>query len=264
MIRMTGWLLAFGVAAGYGPAWAQEREEERKQEGEKREEPAPKKRDGDRPREGERKEVDRPREGERPVRRDGDREEGERPVRRDGDRREGEKPPVRRDGERREGERPVQRDGDRPREGERREVDRPRDGERAREGDRPREGERPVRRDGDPRPARGEEREVEKPAPAEPPIPVDEKVAPKSEPQPSYVGRVQSVFKDGVNTLLTLKVPGRTPSETSVQMQAATTVSYYGLEKPQEQPTVGYLAYVWLKPGSTDVASAVRFTAEKK
>lgn len=235
-----------------------------RREGERKEgdRPAPAKREGV---EGDRKEGDRP----APVKREGegDRREGEKPaVRRDGDRKEGGERPAVRDGERREGDRPVVRDGDRReggerpavREGERREGERPvlRDGER-------KEGERPVRRDGDPKPER-ENAAREKPAPAEPPIALDDRVVSKNEAQPSLVGRVQSVFKDGGNTLLTLRVPGRSPAEVSIQVQAATSVSYYGLEKTQEQPTAGYVAYVWLKADSKDVASGVRFTAEKK
>ena len=284
MKRMLACLLAFGVAVGYGPVWAQEKDEEKKQEGEKpaakkdgekgREAPAPKKREGDREggkegpapakKDGERKEGEKP----APAKRDGEKKEGEgdkaAPAKRpagEGERKEGDKAaPAKRaggEGDRKEGEKavPAKREGG---EGDRKEGEKPavRDGER-------KEGEKPVRRDGDPRPARGVG-EGEKPAPAEPPIAVDDRVISKNEAQPTLVGRVQSVFKDGGNTLLTLRVPGRSPVEVSIQIQSATSVSYYGLEKTQEQPTAGYLAYVWLKSGSKDVASSVRFTAEKK
>jgi len=102
------------------------------------------------------------------------------------------------------------------------------------------------------------EKPVEKPAPkpAENAFVVDETVVAKTEKQPDLGGRVISLFEDGPLILITirqgtLEVPFYIPKEAAV--------TYVSLEKPDQKPTVGYLVYAWLKPGSKDSAAAVRF-----
>jgi len=78
---------------------------------------------------------------------------------------------------------------------------------------------------------------------------------PKGEKLPDLGGRILSAFPDGPMTLVTLRqgneeIPFFLPKEAAV--------TYVGLEKPDQKPTVGYLVYVWLKPNSKDTAAVVR------
>ena len=68
-------------------------------------------------------------------------------------------------------------------------------------------------------------------------------------------GRVLSVFPDGALTLVTIR---QVNEEIPFYLPKDAAVTYVGLEKPDRKPSVGYIAYVWLKPGSKDTAAAVR------
>jgi len=109
-------------------------------------------------------------------------------------------------------------------------------------GERNREGERPVEK-----------------APAKPPV-VEEAVIDKGVKPPDLGGRVLSVFEDGATTLVTIRQGG---SDVVFYIPKDAAVSYVGIEKQDQKPTEGYLATVWLKPGSKDMAATVRFAPAK-
>ncbi|HXX92976.1 MAG TPA: hypothetical protein VEN81_05040, partial [Planctomycetota bacterium] len=107
---------------------------------------------------------------------------------------------------------------------------------------------------------------VEKPKAPEPPpeppkpFPVDEAIVPKGEKYPDLGGRVLSVFADGPMLLVTIR---QNQEELPFYIPQDATVTYVGLEKPDQKPRAGYLAYVWLRPGSKEIASSVRFGRSK-
>jgi hypothetical protein len=105
--------------------------------------------------------------------------------------------------------------------------------------------------------AKTEEKPAPKPEekPARP-FPIDESVVPKGEKLPDLGGRVLSLFPDGPTTLVTIR---QVNEEIPFYLPKDAAITYVGLEKPDQKPTVGYLIYVWLKPGSKDTAAAVRF-----
>jgi hypothetical protein len=108
---------------------------------------------------------------------------------------------------------------------------------------------------------------ADKPVPApvssdDKPIPTNDKVVTGTDKAPSLVGRVLSVFPEGENTLVTLRVPKT--GEVAIRITKETVVAYFDIpNKADEKPTVGYIGYVWIKDGSTDAAANVRFTVEK-
>jgi hypothetical protein len=119
--------------------------------------------------------------------------------------------------------------------------------------------------------AKASEKPAEKPKPpevkppeppAEPPkpFPVDESIVPKGEKYPDLGGRVLSVFVDGPTILVTIR---QNNEELPFYIPKDAIVTYIGLEKPDQKPRVGYLAYAWLRPGSKDTASSVRFGRSK-
>ena len=100
------------------------------------------------------------------------------------------------------------------------------------------------------------------PPPPEPPrpFPVDESIVPKGGKYPDVGGRVVSLFEDGPTLLVTVR---QNNEEIPFYLPKDAAVTYVGLEKPDDRPKVGYLAYAWLKPGSSDTASIVRFGRPK-
>jgi hypothetical protein len=119
--------------------------------------------------------------------------------------------------------------------------------------------------------AKGPEKPTEKPKPPEvkppekpveppKPFPVDESIVSKGEKYPDLGGRVLSVFVDGPTVLITIR---QNNEELPFYLPKDANVTYIALEKPDQKPRVGYLAYVWLRPGSKDTASVVRFGRSK-
>jgi hypothetical protein len=102
------------------------------------------------------------------------------------------------------------------------------------------------------------EKLVEKPVekPVERPFPVDPAIVGKDEKYPDLGGRVLSVFDDGPSLLVTIQ---QVAFEVPFYIPKDAKVTFVGLEKPEQKPTVGYLVYVWLKAGSKDTAEVVRF-----
>jgi hypothetical protein len=113
-----------------------------------------------------------------------------------------------------------------------------------------------------PKPAEGvKPPEPPKPPPEPPkPFPVDESIVTKGEKYPDLGGRVMSVFDDGPLILVTVRQNGE---ELPFYIPKDATVTYVALEKFEQKPRVGYLAYAWLKPGSKDTAAVVRFGRPK-
>lgn len=107
-----------------------------------------------------------------------------------------------------------------------------------------------------------------KPKVADGPIRIDPKVVGEGNPAPGVVGRVSSVFSDGVTTMLTLRVPpkkeGTVAVEASIFVRATAKVRYVGLAADVTRPTKGMVAYVWLKDGSTTDAATVAFTPDRE
>ena len=64
------------------------------------------------------------------------------------------------------------------------------------------------------------------------------------------------MFDDGPVTLVTIEQAG---VELPFYLPKGAAVTWVGIEKPDQKPAVGYLAYAWLKPGSKDTAREVRF-----
>jgi hypothetical protein len=87
--------------------------------------------------------------------------------------------------------------------------------------------------------------------------PYDEKIVGKDEQAPDFSGRVASVFQDGPTTLVSVRRGGE---ERPIFIARDTKVVYLDFTKPEERPTAGYGAYVWLKAGSPDAAAVVKFT----
>jgi hypothetical protein len=97
------------------------------------------------------------------------------------------------------------------------------------------------------------------------PIAIDETVVSRNEKEPDLVGRLRSAFVDGRTILLNLRVPA-SPGEEARDVAIFAEESsfrYVGLEKDQQKPFSGYIAYVWLKADSQEKAQSVRFAREK-
>jgi PA14 domain-containing protein len=94
----------------------------------------------------------------------------------------------------------------------------------------------------------------------EKPLVVDETIVGKDEKQPELGGRILSVFEDGPSTLVTIRQGG---ADVVFYIPSDAEISYVGLEKSDQKPTAGYLVYVWLKPGSKEMAGKVRFARAK-
>jgi hypothetical protein len=77
--------------------------------------------------------------------------------------------------------------------------------------------------------------------------------------KPSLAGTVVAI-SDGGKTLTVQSPPakkGQPPRRTTVRLTAETHLDYFGVPAKAHKPTVGYLARVWLKEDSTDVAARV-------
>src|SRR5262249_48176931 len=53
-------------------------------------------------------------------------------------------------------------------------------------------------------------------------------------------------------------------TRTEIKLTERTRLSYAGVEKDGEKPTVDYLAFVWLKPEAKDTAVEIQFHDKKK
>jgi hypothetical protein len=78
--------------------------------------------------------------------------------------------------------------------------------------------------------------------------------------KPSLTGKVVQVASDGKG--FTLEAPptrkGEKPARHAIELQARTEITYFGVPREGEKPTVGYIAVVWLKANSTTAAAEVR------
>src|SRR5262249_38461974 len=96
--------------------------------------------------------------------------------------------------------------------------------------------------------------------------PVEVSAAPGKAPsgKPSFSGTVVEAAADGKG--FTLEAPparkGEKPQRHAIELGARNEITYFGVPKEAEKPTVGYIAVVWLAENSTNTAARVRLGLE--
>jgi hypothetical protein len=78
--------------------------------------------------------------------------------------------------------------------------------------------------------------------------------------KPDLSGQIEAVSDDGKSITLAIppKVKGDDPTRIEVKINDKTKLTYFGVEANGENPTVGYVALVWLVEGSQDTAASVK------
>ena len=80
---------------------------------------------------------------------------------------------------------------------------------------------------------------------------------------PQMMGRVTHVFADGPRTMLMVKRSSGLQNEVAVYLHSKTKIEYVGLSRRNRKPKSGYGVQAWMKEGSTDVLSRVKFVSEE-
>lgn len=90
--------------------------------------------------------------------------------------------------------------------------------------------------------------------------PAKSKAQATEEKKPDLSGQISAVAEGGLSFTLTIgpKVKGDPPTNLEIKLTDKTKRSYFGVDAAGEQPTVGYVALVWLVEGSQETAASVK------
>jgi len=88
----------------------------------------------------------------------------------------------------------------------------------------------------------------------------DKKKEGKEVKKPDVTGVIAVVADNGRSVTLELPpaIKGEAPGKVEIRITDKTKVAYFGVDGNGENPTIGYVAQVWLVEGSQDTAASIR------